>query len=313
VGSRAVSPADVGVPAWFEAALMQTPEVAAFDVAGCRINALCWGSRAEQTLVLVHGGAAHANWWSAIAPLLARDHRVVALDLSGHGDSGRREVYPTESWVQEVLGAAEHAGGVGDPIVVGHSMGGFVSIALAVEHGASLGGVMLLDTPVRRADAEAIEGRKGRMFRAPKVYPDLETALDHFHLFPPQPCDNPWMMEHIGRCSLRKDAQGWTWKFDPGVFARREGPYLSSHFGPLLAQVQGRVALVNAELSSVVDDDVRRHMLERLAQSPAARTGIPVIDVPHAHHQMVLDQPLALVAAIRSVLATWQPRVVGGG
>ena len=55
---------------------------------GCRIRTLRWGARDRPGVVLVHGGAAHAHWWVSIAPHLARDYAVVALDLSGHGDSG---------------------------------------------------------------------------------------------------------------------------------------------------------------------------------------------------------------------------------
>ena len=43
--------------------------------------------------MLVHGGAAHSRWWDHIGPLLADGRLVVAIDLSGHGDSARRESY----------------------------------------------------------------------------------------------------------------------------------------------------------------------------------------------------------------------------
>ena len=313
-GADGVEPAVAGgPPAWFAAALQQEPEALRVDVDGCAVNGLAWGRRDRRPLVLIHGGAAHANWWSPVAPSLARDHRVVAVDLSGHGDSGHRAVYRAEQWAEEVLAVAEHAGGVGPPTVVGHSMGGFVAIVAAARHGASLDGTLLLDTPVRRVDRESIEGRKDRMFRAPKVYEDRETAVEHFHLFPPQPCDNPWMVGHIARTSLRRVDGGWTWKFDPGVFVNREGLVLSSHFAEPLGRVEGRVAVLNGELSDVLDAEVRDHMVERLAASPAAAHGIPVIGVPHAHHHMMLDQPLGVVAAVRSVLAAWRPTVAPTG
>ena len=55
----------------------------------------------------MHGGAAHAHWWSFLAPQLAKQYYVVAPDLSGHGDSGRRTSYPRELWAREVLAVAE--------------------------------------------------------------------------------------------------------------------------------------------------------------------------------------------------------------
>ena len=303
--SRAGGPAPA--PAWFEEALSAPMEQGEVEVDGASVAWLAWGARNHPTLLLVHGGAAHARWWTAIAPSLARDHRVVALDLSGHGDSAHREVYAAEQWAEEILAVAADAGGTGRPLVVGHSMGGFVTIVLAATHGPRLAGAVVLDAPVRRPDPESEEGRGGRMFRAPKTYPDLDTAVEHFHLVPPQPCENAWLVDHVGRQSLRETEQGWTWKFDPRVFTARMGPSMPSQFGPQLARAGCRMAIVNGERSAIVDADVRAHMSELLSQAPAAAAGVPVLDVPFAHHHLLLDQPLAVVTAIRGVIAAWEP------
>lgn len=294
-------------PPWFRAALAVEAEHGSVDVDGVDVRALAWGRSSDPTLVLVHGGAAHAHWWSPLAPLLAERFRVVALDLSGHGESGHRASYRVEQWADEVLAAAEALGGTGRPVVAGHSMGGFVTIATAAVHGSALDGAIVLDAPVNRPDPESAEGAGGRMFRDPKTYPDLATAMGHFHLVPPQPCDNPWMVEHVARHSLREVAGGWTWKFDPGVFVSRAGPTRSSEYGPLLARASCRVAIVNGARSSIVDDDVRAYMAELLADSPAAAAGVPFVEVPEAQHHLLLDQPLAVVTALRAVTATWHP------
>ena len=58
-----------------------------------RRSIICAGAISTRPgLLLVHGNAAHAYWWSFIAPLLARDYNVAAMDLSGMGDSGWREI-----------------------------------------------------------------------------------------------------------------------------------------------------------------------------------------------------------------------------
>lgn len=294
-------------PAWFRAALAAEPERHRVVVDGAEVATLAWGERTRPTLVLVHGGAAHAQWWSPLAPLLAEGHRVVALDLTGHGDSDRREVYRAEQWADEILAVADEVGGSGRPIVAGHSMGGFVTIASAALHGGALDGAIVLDAPVHRPDPESAEGFTGRMFRAPKTYPDLATAVEHFHLVPPQPCDNPWMLAHVARTSLTEVAGGWTWKFDPGVFGRREGPLRPTDFAPLLARAACRVAVVTGARSAIVDHEVRSYMAELLAGSPAAVAGVPFVEVPEAQHHLMLDQPLAVVTALRSVAAAWDP------
>jgi len=109
-------------PSWFTAALAVPRREGAVEVAGTPIHYLRWGEGDHPGLVLVHGGAAHAHWWSFQAPLLADCWQTIAIDLSGHGDSGRREVYSLELWASEVLAIADHAGFPGPPVVVGHSM-----------------------------------------------------------------------------------------------------------------------------------------------------------------------------------------------
>ena len=298
---------DVPPPAWFGRALATPGERLAVEVDGVRIAALAWGDRGAPTLVLVHGGAAHAQWWAPLAPLLADRHRVVALDMSGHGESGRRDTYSVTTWADEVLAVADAAGGSGRPVVVGHSMGGFVTIATAALHGSDLEGAIIIDAPVRRPDPETMEGVSGGMFRAPKVYADLAEGMRHFHLVPPQPCANGWLVAHVARHSLHEVDGGVTWKFDPGVFTRRSGPNNPSDYGPLLARAACRVAIVNGAGSAIVSEDTRAYMAELLADSPAATAGVPFVEVPEAQHHVLLDQPLALVTALRAVLGSWRP------
>jgi pimeloyl-ACP methyl ester carboxylesterase len=300
-------------PRWFTEAVADPGEPGEVAVRDAVVRYLAWGDPDAPPLVLVHGGAAHARWWAPLAPLLATDRRVVALDLTGHGDSDRREVYAADVWAEEVLAVAR-AATRGAAVVVGHSMGGFVTIVAAARHGAELAGAVVLDAPVRRSDPESAEARRdGRnMFRAPKTYPDLDTAVGHFHLVPPQPTRNPWLIELVARHSLRQLTEGehegrWTWKFDPGVFVHRSGPTRPSDYSAELARAGCRLAIVNGERSAIVDADVIDHMRAMVAGSPAAAAGVPFVQVPDAHHHLLLDEPLATVTAIRAILATWDP------
>jgi pimeloyl-ACP methyl ester carboxylesterase len=222
----------------------------------------------------------------------------VALDLSGHGDSGRREGYPRDIWAEEVMAVAEHAGIVGAPIVVGHSMGGFVTIATAARYGDRLAGAVILDSPVRRPNPEEEEGARGRAFRNPKVYNDVKTALEHFRLVPDQPHTNPFIIDHIARHSLCEVPGGVTWKFDPLVF-RRVAPRAIHE---VLPEVRCRVALFRAEFG-LLTPDIGDYMYELLDRNA------PVVEIPNAHHHLMLDQPLALVTGLRTILADWEHSV----
>lgn len=292
-------------PGWFTAALSAEPTAGEVVVEGCPVRYLGWGEAGAPGLVLVHGGAAHARWWSHLGPMLAGGgrHHVVALDLSGHGDSGRRSSYRADVWADEIMAVADAAGMRRPPVLVGHSMGGFVSIYAAAHHGDALAGAIIVDSPVHRPDPESEEGRAGHMFRQPKVYADLATACDHFHLVPPQPDPPAYVVDHVARHSLRSTDGGWTWKFDPGIFVHRSGPHRASDFGDDLARVRCRVAVLHGERSSIVDEDVTDYMSERLGRAA------PFVEIPEAHHHLILDQPLAFVAAVRALLADWEHSV----
>ncbi|HAS12319.1 MAG TPA: alpha/beta hydrolase [Acidimicrobiaceae bacterium] len=285
-------------PAWFTSAVATDPLTTHVEVDGCAIHALSWGDTAKPGLVLVHGGAAHARWWSFIAPQLTHQYHVAALDLSGHGDSGHRERYDMEQWAAEVLGVAD-ALGMDRPITVGHSMGGFVTMVAAAIHGDDIAGTIIIDSPVRRPDPETEEANRGRAFSNPKTYPSLEEAMEHFHLVPPQPCENRYIVDHIARHSLRETPNGWTWKFDRAVFER----FAAHELHEYLAMVKTRVAVLHGQFSAIVTPDVTDHMSEVLGRTA------PFVEIPQAHHHVPLDQPLALIAALRALLADWEHSV----
>ena len=97
-------------PAWFVQAIAQEPERTFVEVEGAKVEALAWGERGRPGLMFLHGGAAHADWWSFIAPFFAGDHRVVASTFTGMGRSDWRERYVFEQLVREAREAGRAAG-----------------------------------------------------------------------------------------------------------------------------------------------------------------------------------------------------------
>ena len=282
-------------PHWFTDAIEEPREDRWVEAQGARIHYLRWGKAGLPGIIFVHGGAAHAHWWSFIAPLLTGEYRCAAIDLSGHGDSERREFYPRELWCDEVMAVAEDAEFEGKPILVGHSMGGFVCIATAADHGDQLAGAIILESPVRQPDPEEQEGARGKAFRNPKVYPDMESAIARYRLVPDQRCENKFILDYLARTSLREIEAGYTWKFDPQVF-RRISPRASHE---ILPKVRCRLALFRAQFG-MVTPDIGEYMYELLDRNA------PVVEIPQAYHHLMLDQPLAVVTALRALLADWE-------
>lgn len=283
-------------PAWFTAALAVPVAERTAMVEGVPVAYRAWGEPTGRGIVLLHGGAAHSRWWDHIGPLLADGRRVVAIDLSGHGDSGRRESYSLDGWAREVLAVAADAGLTAPPVVIGHSMGGLVTLRVAALAGARIEGAVVIDSPVRDMAPEEHAAQEQRVFRVLKVYPSRETILARFRPIPDQPVLG-YIANHVAAASIRQAAGGWTWKWDPRIFGR-QAP------GSPLTRLDCRVALFRAEhgIMSAEMSDVMYDRLGRVA---------PVVEIPAAGHHVMLDQPIALVAAIRTLLSDWDHSLPG--
>ncbi|HEV3227415.1 MAG TPA: alpha/beta hydrolase, partial [Acidimicrobiales bacterium] len=164
-------------PEWFRNALAVPFTDGEVTLGGARVHYVGWGRPGRRGLVFVHGGGAHAHWWTHVAARFADEFRVVAIDLTGHGDSDHRDVYAFEQWTDEVVTVADAAEIDGAPVVIGHSMGGFVTIATAGRHGDRLSGVIVCDSPVTEPDPEVESYRLREAFGRPRTYTSVDEAL----------------------------------------------------------------------------------------------------------------------------------------
>ena len=294
-------------PAWFSTALAHAPQRDWHEVRGTPIETLSWGEISRPGLLLLHGKMAHADWWSFIAPFFAATHRVVALSFAGMGGSGWREQYSVETMAEEAMAIARLAGlfeSARKPVVVAHSFGGFASLLCAERHGAQLGGVLTLDMPLlsreQRAARRTPRLRDAFAQRPTRLYANLPDALARFRFAPEQPCENLYIADHIARTSLKQvpldDGHAWTWRFDPRVAAMHPGDPARS-----LLAAQCPVAMAWGADSALVTSEAVAH------GAALAGPGVPLIEIPAARHHVMVDQPLALVSALRGLLSTWPP------
>jgi pimeloyl-ACP methyl ester carboxylesterase len=100
-----------------------------------------------EPIVLLHCFACSSRWWDAMVPLLNQHHRVVTIDLIGHGGSEK----PTSGYEMDTQGGAIaealsklHIQGA---TLVGHSMGGIVATSVAETASQLVDRVVLIDTP----------------------------------------------------------------------------------------------------------------------------------------------------------------------
>ncbi len=283
-------------PAWFDAALAQAPDRAMVEVEGAPIETLAWGRRGDPGVLLLHGFAAHADWWSFIAPALAKGRRVVAASWSGMGGSGWRDAYSMTQHAREAAAVAQ-AGGLFDssekPVVVGHSYGALVTLLVAQDQGDRLKAIVAVDGPLSGDRKDRPPGRLGTTGH--KVYATEADALARFRFTPPQACDNLYIADHIARASLAQVPGGWSWRFDPNL--RGKMSYAGAE--RMVQRPPCPVALVYGDRSQLMTPERRAFMG---AMVPAAA---PWFEIPDAGHHVMVDQPLAVIAGLDGLLSGW--------
>jgi pimeloyl-ACP methyl ester carboxylesterase len=198
-----------GTPVWARHALSAAVKPGAIEADGVRIAYREWPG-AEPGLLLLHGGSAHARWWDLVAPLVA-GRRVVAMDVSGHGDTSARENYGLTQWVSEVAAVVEALFEV-PPLLVGHSLGGGIALAGSAVLGRRVLATVSIDSVFARA-----QDTPRLPIRPVRFTPTRDELMQRFRLIPENGVTPDWVRHYVGYHSIRWASDGFRWKFDPRI------------------------------------------------------------------------------------------------
>jgi len=297
-GGRSMS--EGSIPDWFWSAVEAPREEGVVEVDECDVHWQAWGAREHPGLLLVHGMFAHAHWWDFIAPQLADRYRIVALDLTGMGDSDYRHEYDADTWSDELRAVADAANLADDAIIVGHSFGGRIGLHAAVRHADRFGGLVMADAGVRDPD-ERQDGERPPMGGRAVLYPDAETARNRFRLQPPQSCANGFLVEYIARNSVMHIDGGWAFKFDTDVLTSMSGVAHEDAARDLAALTLPFGVIYGAD-SELFSGSTLAYM-RTLAPRP-----FPAEALAEAQHHLFLDQPLPFVDTLTALLETLRAR-----
>jgi pimeloyl-ACP methyl ester carboxylesterase len=130
-----------------ESAEVTMPDGRILDLPDGEMQVVEGGPRRGAPIVLIHCFSCASNWWDRMRPRLEADHRVVAVDLLGHGGSEKPGSGYTPEHQAEVVAEALEELHVRDAEVVGHSLGGSVAVALAQQRPQLVNRVAIIDMP----------------------------------------------------------------------------------------------------------------------------------------------------------------------
>ena len=272
-------------PDWFNQALDKEHTSKFVEVNGACIEYMEWGNPENQSVIMLHGTNAHAHWFKFIGSMLSDNYHFVVMSFSGMGGSDWRSFYTRDTFVDDVWGVVK-ATGMENPIVVGHSFGGMVSLITASKHSQDMSGLLLVDFVVNKPEEhhEWYEGRAPA--RPPRIVKEREELIKRFRLMPPQQCINQYLVDYIADHSIRETENGWAWTFDPSAY---DGLIIGSDHSKILSELSCPVGFYYGEHTIEFKEGELETMKDLLPEDS------PIFGLKDAQHHLMLDQPLPFI------------------
>ena len=254
-------------------------------------------------VVLLHGVNQNVRTWELVLPSLAGPWRLIALDQRGHGLSDEGQMYKRGDIVQDCRAFIE-ALGLERPVVVGHSLGGYVGLRVAISYPNLVGALVIGDMSANPAASIASERRLSmQRLLAPGLgdatWADEAEALAFRQKY------NPGEPEAISqlrlRHQLRRRPDGRLEMARAAFVARALLAEVQTFDAtPHLANVQCPVLVIRAEQSDVLPADAAEKMVKAL---PNAHLAV-IADCPH---DLQLYQPQRFGDAVARFLREVAP------
>jgi pimeloyl-ACP methyl ester carboxylesterase len=165
------------------------------------IHYLSYG-QGDSAVVFVHCWGCNLHFWDGAMRRLRRDHRVVALDLAGHGLSGhKRAKWTTQAFAQDVRAVVDKLG-LKHVTLVGHSMGGPIILEAALQMPDKVVGLVPVDTLLDVSQTNPPAERKAFFAKFHKDFPGVATQVVR-SLFPKT--SDPALVDWVVAEELRAD------------------------------------------------------------------------------------------------------------
>jgi pimeloyl-ACP methyl ester carboxylesterase len=254
----------------------------AFSKDGTPVSHEVHGS-GEPTLVFVHGWSCDARYWRQQVPYFSKKHRVVTLDLAGHGHSGMtRKQYTMKAFGDDVRAVAEASGG-SKFILIGHSMGGIVIAEAARLMPGRVMGLIGIDNfnnieyPLTREEFEKMvtpikaDFREGsRQFAGSMILPGTDPQL------------REWILSDMSAAPPDVALSAMT-----DMMSR----YITGEAAKMFEEIPIPVVTVNADLWPINYEANRRHMFSYNA-----------IVLEKADHFLMMDRPVDFNMALEKAI-----------
>ena len=240
-------------------------------------------SNVGHTVMLVHGAFDDRRIWRSVYEALASDHTPIGLDLPGHGSSDWPALESAGEYVNFMAALVESLG-VRKIVVCGHSMGGSIAMHYTLEHASRVAGLIPVGSSPEWDLSEFDGGTEGTTDADPWADPDAAYAANLACLFSKQTSAD--LIAHYDR-QIRQ--------IPPRTCRADLKTCASFDLRARLSEITAPTCVICGDEEEWKDGSVAIHQHVR---------GASYHEIPAAGHAVTIEQPEAIVAVIKSFLAS---------
>jgi pimeloyl-ACP methyl ester carboxylesterase len=271
--------------------MMAEPTMIKAKGAGIEIQLAVWEGKGKQILC-IHGLTANSRFWDCLASALSPRHKIIAMDLRGRGLSDKPPTgYSIDHHCKDVLALMDDSG-LKRPVLMGHSLGAFISLVFAAQHPERVDRLILVDGGGKLTEtqmAKVFAGIKPSLDRLGKIFPSFE---DYVSQMKQAPFLQPWnsFMETYFRYEVEKVKGGLRSRVHPKHIeeeAQNLGKVDSTQF---YARVTSPTLILRATKGLLAEDDLvlPKDVAERMVREMQKAE---CLDLEETNHYSILFQP----------------------
>lgn len=260
-------------------------------VNGLRLHYLDYGTAGQPALVCIHGLTGNAHNFDAVAPRLSASYHVLSLDVRGRGDSawGPPAQYTVPVYVGD-LGALLDALAIRRASLIGTSMGGIISIALAGSYPERVERVVLNDIGPE-VDAAGGQRIAGYVTTAPNEFASIDEVVAYYRQnYPPMVKMPEALMADFVKWSVKPTATGrLTWKMDPAVRRAMGGATVRLDLWEPYRRITAPILIVRGAQGDILSSATAARMCRESSRAH-------LVEVPGVGHAPSLSEPESVKA-----------------
>jgi len=258
---------------------------------GVKIQLATWEGNGKQILC-IHGITANSRFWDCLASALVPHHRVIAIDLRGRGLSDKPPTgYSIEHHCKDIL-ALINDQGLERPVLMGHSLGAFISLVFAAQSPQRVDRLILVDGGGKLSETQmskVFAGIKPSLDRLGQVFPSLETYLSQMKQ---APYLQPWnsYMEAYFRYEIEEVEGGIRSRVHPKHIEEEARNLKKVDSREFYNKVKAPTLILRATKGMLAEDDLLlpEDVVDRMVHEiPNAKR----VDVEGTNHYSILFQP----------------------